>query len=120
MKSFKNIFEEIFDVDNNLSDIDNTVHIKSIERAWHDIKPDWDKFEDHFGRALNVGDVVYSIQFGYVGVITNLYHNKHKEARVSADRICGCFIDDDDFPFNYILIPKSCTKEFIKVITAKK
>ena len=99
----KTLKESIFDEKDNIENVDNTVHIKSIERAWHDIKPDWTKFEDHFGRVLNVGDTVYSIQFGYVGVITNLYHTKHNEAYVSADRICGYHMDDDDSAYNYIL-----------------
>lgn len=118
MKALK---ESIFDERENEDKLDNTVHVNSIKRAWKKNENNyaWESNKDHFGRELNIGDVAYSMQFNYIGVITNIYKEKDS-TMISMNNLIREWGEDDDYANNYILIPKSCTKEFIKVITAKK
>jgi hypothetical protein len=112
--------ESIFDEKENEDKLDNTVHVNSIKRAWDkNWNKDYDIVKDFFGRDLNIGDLVYSMQFGYVGIVEKI-DTSGREILVSCKYVCGYQIYDPDYPSHYILIPKSCTKEFLKVITAKK
>ena len=111
--------ESIFDEKENEDKLDNTVHIKTAQRAWKKNENNaWNSDKDHFGRELNIGDLVYNMQSNYIGVITNIYKEDYS-TRVSMNNLVNDW-NDDDMTCNLILIPKSCTKEFIKVITAKK
>ena len=116
----KTLKESIFDEEKNMSKIDNEVYINSIKRTWkknENIAGSTNK--DRFGRELNIGDVAYSMQFNYIGVITNIY-KEGGATMITMDHLTREWREDDDYASNYILIPKSCTKEFIKVITMKK
>lgn len=116
----KKLIESIFDEKENENKLDNTVHVNSIKRVWDkNWNKDLDIVKDHFGRDLKLGDLVYSIQFGYVGIVEEI-DMSGREIRVWCKYVCGYQMYDPDYPNNYILIPQSCTKEFIKVITAKK
>lgn len=116
----KTLKESIFDEKENDDKLDNTVHVNSIKRAWDKNRnKDWNIVKDHFGRDLNIGDLVYSIQFGYIGIVEEI-DTSDRDIRVYCKYVCGYQIYDPDYPSSYILIPKSCTREFIKVITTKK
>lgn len=115
----KKLIESIFDEKDNLVKIDNDVHMNSIKRVWKKNENNaWNSDKDHFGRELNIGDLVYNMQSNHIGVITNIYKEDYS-TRVSMNNLVNDW-NDDDMTCNLILIPKSCTKEFIKIITAKK
>lgn len=116
----KTLKESIFDEKDNMVKIDNDVHVNSIKRVWDKNRnKDWNIVKDYFGRDLNIGDLVYSMQFGYIGVVEEI-DTSGREIHVFCKYVSGYEIHDPDYPNHYILIPQSCTKEFIKVITAKK
>lgn len=116
----KTLKESIFDEEKNISKIDNEVHINAIKRNWKKNEHnDYNSNKDHFGRELNIGDVAYSMQFNYIGVITNIY-KENGTTMIAMDNLVNNWREDDDYANNHILIPQSCTKEFLKVITAKK
>ena len=116
----KTLKESIFDEKENIDKLDNTAHVKTVQRAWKkNENAAWDSDKDHFGRELNIGDVAYSMQFNYIGVITNIYKEDYS-TMITMNNLANDWGEADDRACNHILIPKSCTKEFIKVITAKK
>lgn len=116
----KNLIESIFDEKDQTDKLDNTVHVNSIQRAWKkNENGEYNSNKDRFGRVLNIGDVAYSMQFNYIGVITNIYKERNI-TMISMNSLIHEWREDDDCANNHILIPQSCTKEFIKIITAKK
>lgn len=116
----KTLKESIFDEEKNMSKIDNEVHINSIKRAWkNNENNEYGSNKDYFGRELNIGDVAYSMQFNYIGVITNIYTERNI-TMITMNNLIRKWREDDDCASNHILIPQSCTKEFIKIITTKK
>lgn len=116
----KTLKESIFDEEKNISKIDNDVHVKTVQKTWlKNENNDWDSNKDHFGRELNIGDVAYSMQFNYIGVITNIYKERGG-TMIRMDNLIHGMGGDDDNACKHILIPQSCTKEFMKIITAKK
>ena len=117
MKALK---ESIFDEKENEDKLDNLVHVNSIKRAWKKNENiEWESDKDHFGRDLNIGDIAYSMQFNFIGVITNIY-KENGTTMITMNNLVNNWNEDDDRASNHILIPKSCTKEFIKVIITKK
>lgn len=116
MKSLK---ESIFDEKENMDKIDNTVHIKAIQKAWlKNVNAVWISDKDHFGRELHIGDVVYNMDSKHIGVITDIYEESGT-TMITMNNLVGEW-SGETIASNHILIPKSCVKEFIKVITAKK
>lgn len=117
MKALK---ESIFDEKENEDKLDNTVHVKAIQKIQSKNENNvWISDKDHFGRELNIGDVAYNMRFNYIGVIPDIYE-ENGTTMITMNNLVNNWNEDDDRACNHILIPKSCTKEFIKVITAKK
>lgn len=116
----KTLKESIFDEKENIDKLDNTVHAKTVQKAWEkNQNNEYGSNKDYFGRELNIGDVAYSMQFNYIGVITNIYTERNI-TMITMNNLIRKWREDDDCASNHILIPQSCTKEFIKIITAKK
>lgn len=114
--------ESLFDEEKNMEKIENDTHTKSISKTIKKYRNySYDECIDRFGRELKVGDVVYNTQYNYIGVITEIINpGKVFDFEVVMKNLTSDSIIKPSGANNHVLIPKSCTKEFIKIITSKK